>query len=169
LVDVALKSDASVVLDADAITSFRDDLHGLSNKMHRRCVLTPHAGEFERLFPGLLGESASKVEAVRAAAKRVGAVVLLKGADTVIASPSSKGAGARAAINANAPASLATAGAGDVLAGMIAGLMAQQMSPFDAAACGAWLHGAAASRFGPGLIAEDLPDMLPKVLAALQP
>jgi len=167
LVDVALKSGASVVLDADAITSYRDDLQGLSSRMHKRCVLTPHAGEFERLFPGLLGESASKVEAVRAAAKRAGAVVLLKGADTVIASPSSKGTGGRAVINANAPASLATAGSGDVLAGIIAGLMAQQMSPFDAAACGAWLHGDAASRFGPGLIAEDLPEMLPQSLKAL--
>jgi ADP-dependent NAD(P)H-hydrate dehydratase / NAD(P)H-hydrate epimerase len=167
LVDVALKSGASVVLDADAITSFRDDLQGLSNRMHKRCVLTPHTGEFERLFPGLLGERANKVDAVRAAAKRVGAVVLLKGADTVIASPSSKEAGSKAAINANAPSSLATAGAGDVLAGMIAGLMAQQMPPFEAAACSAWLHGDAASRFGPGLIAEDLPEMLPKVLAGL--
>ncbi len=162
LVDAALKSGASVVLDADALTSFKDDQQGLFSRLHKRCVLTPHAGEFERLFPGVLGESASKVGAVRAAAKRAGAVVLLKGADTVIATPAG-----RAIINANAPPSLATAGSGDVLAGLIAGLLAQHMPVFDAAACGAWLHGDAASRFGPGLIAEDLPEMLPKVLAGL--
>ena len=157
LVDAALKSGASIVLDADALTSFKDDQQGLFSRLHKRCVLTPHAGEFERLFPGVLGESASKVGAVRAAAKRAGAVVLLKGADTVIATPAG-----RAIINANAPPSLATAGSGDVLAGLIAGLLAQHMPVFDAAACGAWLHGDAASRFGPGLIAEDLPEMLPQ-------
>jgi NAD(P)H-hydrate epimerase len=162
LVDAALKSAASVVLDADAITSFKDDQKGLFSRLHKRCVLTPHAGEFERLFPGVLGESASKVEAVRSAAKRAGAVVLLKGADTVIATPAG-----RVIVNTNAPPSLATAGSGDVLAGIIAGLLAQGMPVFDAAACGVWLHGDAANRFGPGLIAEDLPEMLPKVLAGL--
>ena len=162
LVDAVLKSDAAVVLDADALTSFQDDPEALFNRLHDRCVLTPHAGEFERLFPGLLDEAASKVDAVRTAAARAGCTVLLKGGDTVIADAAGK-----AAINANAPATLATAGAGDVLAGFIVGLLAQRMSAFDAAACGVWLHGAAAAAFGPGLIAEDLPEMLPEVLSEL--
>lgn len=162
LVEAVLKSGASVVLDADALSAFRDDPQTLFTRLHARCVLTPHAGEFERIFYGLLDDSESKVEAVRAAAERAGAVVLLKGGDTVIAAP-----GGRAVINANAPPILATAGAGDVMAGFVAGLMAQNLSAFDAAACGAWLHGAAAAAFGPGLIAEDLPEILPKVLAEI--
>jgi hydroxyethylthiazole kinase-like uncharacterized protein yjeF len=163
LVDAALKSGAAVTLDADAITSFKDDPKALFRLLHECCVLTPHAGEFERLFPGLLDESPSKLEATRAAAARAGCVVLLKGGDTVIADPAGK-----AAINANAPPWLATAGAGDVLTGLVAGLLAQGMSAFEAACCGAWLHGDAASHFGPGLIAEDLPEMLPAVLRGLQ-
>jgi hydroxyethylthiazole kinase-like uncharacterized protein yjeF len=162
LVDVALKSGASVVLDADALTSFKDDPKALFSRLHDRCVLTPHAGEFARIFPGLLDSAASKVEAVRAAASRAGCTVLLKGSDTVIAD-----AGGKAAINANAPATLATAGAGDVLAGFIAGLLAQKMGAFEAACAGVWLHGDAASRFGPGLIAEDLPEILPQSLGGL--
>jgi NAD(P)H-hydrate epimerase len=162
LVDVVLKSGAAVVLDADALTSFRDDPDALFNRLHEHCVLTPHDGEFERLFPGLLEDSASKVEAARMASSRARCTVLLKGSDTVIAAPSGK-----AAINTNAPATLATAGAGDVLGGFIAGLLAQKLSAFDAACAGAWLHGAAAAAFGPGLIAEDLPEMLPIVLKGL--
>jgi NAD(P)H-hydrate epimerase len=164
LVDVALKSGPAVVLDADAITSFKDDPESLFDRLHEHCVLTPHAGEFERLFPGLLDESPSKLEAARTAAALAGCTMLLKGGDTVIADPAGK-----AAINAHAPPWLATAGAGDVLTGLIAGALAQGMSAFEAACCGAWLHGDAAMRFGPGLIAEDLPDMLPQVLAGLRP
>jgi NAD(P)H-hydrate epimerase len=163
LVTAVLKRDAAAVLDADALTSFRDDPDALFNRLHDRCVLTPHAGEFERLFPGLLDEAASKVDAVRAAAARAHCTVLLKGGDTVIADASG-----RCAINANAPPILATAGAGDVLAGFIAGLLAQKMTAFDAAACGVWLHGDAAARFGPGLIAEDLPEILPAALKDLR-
>ena len=167
LVSAALKSGAAIVLDADALTSFQDDPKALFALLHDRCVLTPHDGEFDRLFPGLREKAASKVAAAREAAARAGCTVLLKGGDTVIADPDGQKGQQRAAINANAPAFLATAGAGDVLAGFIGGLLAQGMSAFDAACAGAWLHGDAAARFGPGLIAEDLPEILPKSLAAL--
>jgi hydroxyethylthiazole kinase-like uncharacterized protein yjeF len=167
MVMAVLASGAACVLDADALTAFRDDPDALFAKiqkrgLHEACVLTPHDGEFERLFPGLGAASASKVQAVRAAAACAGCTVLLKGGDTVIANPDG-----RAAITANAPAYLATAGAGDVLAGFIAGLLAQGLTGFDAACPGAWLHGDAAWRFGPGLIAEDLPEKLPESLLAL--
>lgn len=163
MVATALKSGAATVLDADALTSFQEDPEALFARLHAQCVLTPHEDEFERLFPGLMDASESKVAAVRSAALRAGCTVLLKGGDTVIAQP-----GGKAVINANAPAFLATAGAGDVLAGFIAGLLAQGMTAFDAACAATWLHGAAAARFGPGLIAEDLPEMLPSILSDLR-
>ncbi len=164
LVREVLATGAKIVLDADVLTSFAEDPEALFNRLPPGAVvLTPHEGEFERLFPGLLKDSDSKVEAARAAAAKAGAVVLLKGNDTVIARPDGW-----ATINSNAPPTLATAGSGDVLAGLIGGLLAQGLEAGKAAAAAAWLHGDAAGRFGPGLIAEDIPEMLPESLAALR-
>lgn len=159
-VGAALGSPAACVIDADALTSFQDDPAALFKQLHVRAVLTPHEGEFERLFPGLLTGAANRIEAARAAAKRANAVVLLKGPDTVIADPSGA-----AAVNTNAPATLATAGSGDVLAGIVAGLLAQGFDAFAAARSAAFLHGACGRIAGPGLIAEDLPEALPAALA----
>ncbi len=161
-VSAVLGSGASAVLDADALTSFADNRASLLAMLHDRVVMTPHEGEFERLFPGLLKLSQSRLEAARAASVQAKCIVLLKGPDTIIAAPDG-----RAAINANAPPWLATAGAGDVLAGFAAGLLAQGMAPFEAAAAAGWLHGEAAAYFGMGLIAEDLAETLPDVLQDL--
>lgn len=156
---VALKSGAAIVVDADALTSFQQNPDALFQLPLDRSVLTPHEGEFERIFPGLLAASTNRIDAARAAAKKANAVVLIKGPDTVIARPDGE-----AIVNTNAPPDLATAGSGDVLAGIIGGLMAQGMNPFDAARAGAFLHGACGRIAGPGLIAEDLADHLPEAL-----
>lgn len=164
LVNVCLDSNRPAVLDADALSSFRSDPERLFRAIRedgaREVVLTPHEGEFSRLFADCAASApaapASKVGRARRAAERSGATIVLKGPDTVVAAPDG-----RAAINANAPGWLATAGTGDVLTGLVAGLLAQGLPAFEAAAMAVWLHGAAASRFGPGMIAEDLGAAMP--------
>ena len=163
------------VLDADALTAFAEDPDALFDMLHPDVILTPHEGEFARLFPDLsdrlrdkptAGPAFSKVDAARAAAARAGCIVLLKGPDTVIAAPEGRTALNAATYDRAAPW-LATAGAGDVLAGIITGLLARKLAPMQAAMTGAALHLEAALEVGPGLIAEDLPEQLPAVFRRL--
>jgi hydroxyethylthiazole kinase-like uncharacterized protein yjeF len=165
----ALAGPRAVALDADALTSFAGDaasalFAAVAQRKDYATVLTPHEGEFARLFSAHLQgiEKSSKLERARAAAEASGAIVLLKGPDTVVAQP-----GGRTSINANAPPWLATAGSGDVLAGFIVGLLAQGMPAFEATSAAVWLHGAAASEAGPGMISEDLSEALPAVYRQL--
>ncbi len=153
---MALAAKRPTVVDADGLTNFADTPEILFQALHTDCVLTPHEGEFMRLFGEIDGDKPSRAFA---AAQRAGCIVLLKGAKTVIASPNGD-----AQVNHNAPPWLATAGAGDVLAGMILGLVAQKMPIFQAAAASAWIHGRIATLNGPGLIAEDIVEGIPAVL-----
>lgn len=175
LVGAALSAQRATVLDADALSAFADAPEALFEALHPQTVLTPHGGEFKLLFPDIAGKLAapatkgpaySKVDATRAAAVRAGCTVLFKGPDTVIASPDGRCA-INAAVYDRAAPWLATAGSGDVLAGIITGLLARGLTPQEAYEAGAWLHVEAARAFGPGLIAEDLPEMLPRVFQEL--
>jgi hydroxyethylthiazole kinase-like uncharacterized protein yjeF len=174
LLPVALASGRPCVLDADALSALAQDAE-MFGLLHKDCVLTPHAGEFARLFPDIAeklaavpskGPAVSKVDATRAAAQRAGCVVLFKGPDTVIADPEGQCAISAACYDRAAPW-LATAGSGDVLAGYITGLLARGAAPMRAAEAAAWLHVECALHFGPGLIAEDIPEQIPAVFRAL--
>ncbi len=174
LVDGACEHAPYVVLDADALTMLARKADPFA-PLHKGCVLTPHAGEFARLFPDIAekldapatkGPAYSKVDATREAAQRAGCVVLFKGPDTVIADPEGR-CSINASVYERSAPWLATAGSGDVLAGFITGLLARGFSPMQAAETGAWLHTECALQFGSGLIAEDLPEVLPQVFRDL--
>jgi len=157
-----LRSRAGAVLDADALTSFAEGPDALFALLREDDVLTPHAGEFARLFPEEAALPGGRIAIARAAAIRARAVIVLKGADTIVAAPDG-----RLAINANAPFDLATAGSGDVLAGIIAGRRATGMPGFESALAGVFLHGACGQISGPGLIADDLIASLPRAISVL--
>ena len=164
-IDIILNAKCATVLDADALTSFVGALPALTALIKRSeapIVLTPHEGEFARLFTDIRSQL-TRLERAQTAADLINAVIVLKGSETIIASPDG-----RAAINDNAPSDLATAGSGDVLAGIIAGLLAQEMPAFEAACAAAWLHGEAGRLAGVGLIADDLPEFIPIALATLR-
>jgi ADP-dependent NAD(P)H-hydrate dehydratase / NAD(P)H-hydrate epimerase len=167
MVLAALAGEHAVVLDADALTSFAKEPQALMTAIRARkgaTLLTPHKGEFSRLFNAMeeVSKAPSKLDRACQAAAQTGAVCLLKGADTVVASPDG-----RAAIMDDAPPWLASAGSGDVLAGFAAGLLAQGMPGFEAASAAVWLHAQAGIVAGPGLIAEDLPEMMPRIYLRL--
>lgn len=163
-VAAVLSSEATVIIDAEGMTTFEEnpqDLFGMIQSRNAPTIITPHQGEFDRIFPEL-GNAESKLEQAKRAAEISGAVVIFKGPITIISAPDRL-----SAVMGNAPPWLATAGTGDVLAGMITGLCAQGMSPFDAAAAAVWMHAELARAFGPGLISEDMPDLLPALLQRL--
>ena len=170
-VPIVLAANRGTVLDADALSAFADDPDALLDILHKDCVLTPHQGEFKRLFPDIASRlsntgSYSKADAARDAAERAGCVVLLKGAETVVAAPGDA-VHINQALGDRAAPWLATAGSGDVLAGFVTGLLARGFGAKNAAEIAAWLHQECAIKFGPGLIAEDLPETLPKVFRDL--
>lgn len=162
IVEAALGAARPVVIDADGLGVFAGEAGRLAQRIAAPVVLTPHDGEFRRLFPEIDPAVTGKLEAARQAARAVGAVVLLKGADTVVAAPDG-----RAAIADNAPPTLATAGSGDVLAGLIGGLLARGMPAFEAASAGAWIHGEAGAAAGASVLAEDLVSRIGPIVEAL--
>ncbi len=158
VLDLLENKKLKLVLDADAISVFEDNKAALIDALHSNCILTPHEGEFKRIFQLGSNRQASAV----AAAKKCGAVIVLKGHDTIIASPTGK-----VVVNVNAPNTLATAGSGDVLAGIISGLFVSGMPAFEAACAGVYIHAECANLLGKGLIAEDLISAMPEVLESL--
>lgn len=145
-----------VILDADALTVFKDHTSDLFKALHSDCILTPHEGEFVKLFPSVEG---TKTERAAKAAQQSGAIIVLKGAETIVAAPDG-----RYLINTHSSPYLATAGSGDVLAGMMGGLVAQKMQPFYAACAAIWMHGDIAIKYGPGLVAPDIIQQIPNIL-----
>ena len=159
LVEAVLNASKPTVLDADALTSFADEPSRLFERLSPHCVLTPHEGEFARLF----STTGSRLERASAAARRSGAIIVLKGSETLIAHPNGT-----VVENPTASPHLATAGSGDALAGLIVSLLAQGMDALKAASAGVWVHSEIGRRLGIGLIADDMPDEVPPVRKALE-